>query len=110
MFRYGTSCRALFRNTEVFKSLDPHYYQCSRRTTSTEIETVFQRAINRQHSHDGFSMPIRCGKLNYRTSIIVKKFILPHVVAVIYNYNTAGVECLDTSQSVMFYDCCDIAL
>ena len=54
--------RKFFRNIEVFKSLDPHYYQCSRRTTSTEIETVFQRAINRQRSHEKFSMPIRCGE------------------------------------------------
>ena len=55
--------RPFFRDTETFKSLDPHYYQCSRRTTSIEIETVFQRAINRQRSHNSFSMPIRCGKL-----------------------------------------------
>jgi len=61
----GVFCRALFRNTDVFKSLDPHYYQCSRRTTSKEIEIVFQRAINRQNSHDSFSMPIRCGKKLY---------------------------------------------
>ena len=53
--------RAFFRNTEIFKSLDPHYYQCSRRTTSTEIETIFQRAINRQLSHNNFAIPIRCG-------------------------------------------------
>ena len=51
--------RKLFRNTEIFKSMDPHYYQCSRRTTSVEIETVFQHAIKRQQS---LSMPIRCGK------------------------------------------------
>ena len=54
------SKRSLFRNTEIFKSLDPHYYQCSRRTTSNEIQTVFSRAINRQQSHQGFNLPINC--------------------------------------------------
>ena len=50
----------LFRDVGIFKSLDPHYYQCSRRTTSNEIQTVFSRAINRQRSHTKFSLPIYC--------------------------------------------------
>ena len=54
------SKKDLFRNTEIFRSLDPHYYQCSRRTTSREIETVFSRAINRQRSHTRFELPIYC--------------------------------------------------
>ena len=49
-----------FRDTTVFRSLDPHFYQCSRRTTSNEIEIVFSRAINRQHSHSKFKLPIYC--------------------------------------------------
>ena len=49
-----------FRTTDIFHSLDPHYYQCSRRTTSNEIDTVFSRAINRQRSHSHFSLPIYC--------------------------------------------------
>ena len=49
-----------FRLTEIFHSLDPHFYQCSRRTTSNEIDTVFSRAINRQRSHSRFSLPIYC--------------------------------------------------
>ena len=49
-----------FRTTDIFHSLDPHYYQCSRRTTSNEIDTVFSRAINRQRSHSRFSLPIYC--------------------------------------------------
>ena len=49
-----------FRDTTIFKSLDPHYYQCSRRTTSKEIQTVFNRAVNRQHSHSKFKLPIYC--------------------------------------------------
>ena len=51
---------SLFRDTNVFKSLDPHFYQCSRRTTSHEVQTVFSRAINRQKIHDKFSLPIYC--------------------------------------------------
>ena len=54
------SKKALFRNMEIFHSLDPHYYQCSRRTTSNEIQTVFSRAVNRQRSHQRFSLPIYC--------------------------------------------------
>ena len=49
-----------FRDTTVFRSLDPHFYQCSRRTTSNEIQTVFSRAINRQRSHSKFKLPIYC--------------------------------------------------
>ena len=54
------SKRELFRDVALFKSLDPHYYQCSRRTTSNEIQTVFSRAINRQRSHQKFKLPIHC--------------------------------------------------
>ena len=54
------SKKPLFRNTDVFCSLDPHYYQCSRRTTSNEIQTVFTRAVNRQRSHQRFKLPINC--------------------------------------------------
>ena len=49
-----------FRKTNIFHSLDPQFYQCSRRTTSIEIDTVFSRAINRQQSHSHFSLPIYC--------------------------------------------------
>ena len=49
-----------FRDITVFCSLDPHFYQCSRRTTSNEIQTVFSRAINRQRSHSKFKLPIYC--------------------------------------------------
>ena len=54
------SKRETFRDIEIFHSLDPHFYQCSRRTTSIEIDTVFSRAINRQRSHSRFSLPIYC--------------------------------------------------
>lgn len=40
------------RNCNIFKCLYPHPYQCSRKSTSSEIETVFHRAINRQQSID----------------------------------------------------------
>lgn len=54
------SKKKLFRETAIFKSLDPQFYQCSRRTTSTEIDTVFSRAINRQRSHIQVGFPIYC--------------------------------------------------
>jgi len=54
------SKKAIFRNTDVFCSLDPHFYQCSRRTTSNEVRTVFSRAITRQKNNAQFSLPIKC--------------------------------------------------
>ena len=50
----------LFRDTSIFHSLDPHYYQCSRITTSSEIDTVFSRAINRQRNHHLSNLPTSC--------------------------------------------------
>lgn len=47
-----------FRNTNIFPSLDPQCYQCSRQTTSNEIQTVFSRAINRQRTHVKFSLQV----------------------------------------------------
>ena len=54
------SRKPVFRNTDVFCSLDPHFYQCSRRTTSNEVRTVFSRAITRQKNNAQFSLPINC--------------------------------------------------
>ena len=54
------SIKEHFRNTYLFKSLDPHFYQCSHHTTSNEIQTVFSRAINRQRNHIKFKLPICC--------------------------------------------------
>ena len=54
------SRRLTFRETELFNSLDPHFYQCSRRTTSDEIEKVFGRAINRQRSLSKIRLPVSC--------------------------------------------------
>ena len=50
----------IFRDTSHFCSLDPYYYQCSRRTTSNEIQTVFTRAINRQKSNTHFNLSSNC--------------------------------------------------
>ncbi len=50
----------LFKDTSIFFSVDPYCYQCSRQTTSKEIDTVFSRAINRQNSHVDFNEPIYC--------------------------------------------------
>ncbi len=57
----GSQSRSLaFRNTDVFKSLDAHFYQCSRKTTSNEIETIFRRAITRQRSLQNIPLPVHC--------------------------------------------------
>ena len=60
---FAIQCRDPFKNFELFPSLDPHYYQCSVQTTSTEVETVFQRAINRQRRFNVAGLPINCGML-----------------------------------------------
>jgi len=49
-----------FRETNIFPSLDSHFYQCSRRTTSNEVEKVFMRAINRQRSLAKIPLPVYC--------------------------------------------------
>lgn len=54
------SKQKIFRDKEIFRYLDPHYYQCSRRTTSNEVETVFYRARNRQRSHCRFELNSYC--------------------------------------------------
>ena len=55
-FKGQKSNKLLFRDAKLFCSLDPHYYQCSRRTTSNEIKTVFAHAIYRQNSHKQFNI------------------------------------------------------
>lgn len=42
----------VFQNTEVYRSLYPHFYQCSRKSSSTDIAVVFNRAIDRQKALD----------------------------------------------------------
>ncbi len=41
----------LLRNAELFPALDPLVYQCSKQTTSFEIDTLFKRAIKRQATY-----------------------------------------------------------
>lgn len=43
-----------------FPSLDPHYYQCSRKSTSKEIENVFKRAIFRQDGNNQANLLVNC--------------------------------------------------
>ena len=47
----------VFRDTKVYQMLHPHFYQCSRRTTSVEIKKVFERAIERQRSLARIPLP-----------------------------------------------------
>ena len=49
-----------FRDTDIFQSLDLHFYQCSRRTTSNDIEKTFKKAITRQHSLARIGLPVLC--------------------------------------------------
>ncbi len=50
----------LFSDTTLFKALNPHYYQCSRRTTSNEVISIFKKAISRQHYCDSNNMNTYC--------------------------------------------------
>lgn len=54
------SKQEIFRISEIFLSLEPHFYQCSRRTTSTEIEKIFDRAITRQRNLFKSNLPAHC--------------------------------------------------
>jgi hypothetical protein len=47
-FKGADSKSELLKDTSLFPCFDPHYYQCSRTTTSKEVEVVFQRALRRQ--------------------------------------------------------------
>ena len=42
------SRKLIFQNDSLYPSLEPQFYQCSRRTNSQEIKAVFNRAINVQ--------------------------------------------------------------
>ena len=54
------SKKNFFRKRDRFPALDPHHYQCSRRSTSLEIENVFKRAISRQQNHNKSKLSINC--------------------------------------------------
>ena len=51
---------AEFRDATLFHSLEPYFYQCSRRTTSKEIDKIFERAIQRQTSLAKSQLPVYC--------------------------------------------------
>lgn len=48
----GTKSNKHLKKSDLFKSLNPHFYQCSRKSTSHEIEVVFKRAISCQKTFD----------------------------------------------------------
>ena len=59
-FKGKRSKMEIYRETDVFLSLDPHFYQCSHRTTSNEVENTFRKAINRQNSFIQTHLPMMC--------------------------------------------------
>lgn len=46
------SRKAIFQKDNLYPSLEPQFYQCSRKTTSEEIKVVFNRAIKVQKRKD----------------------------------------------------------
>jgi hypothetical protein len=56
----GAESRSSFFRDTRFPALDPYHYQCSRRSTSLEIENVFKRAVKRQQSHNSSKLLINC--------------------------------------------------
>ena len=83
---------------DILLRLDPHFYQCSRNSTSTEIENVFQRAENRQKTFDEGSIRSQSVVLmdeaglaeDYHESLKVLHYYLdnPKVSEVLYNFFT----------------------
>ena len=59
-FKGKSSKQKKFQSTDRFKGLQPYFYQCSRHTTSNEIENVFNRAIARQHTYQKSDVPTYC--------------------------------------------------
>ena len=66
-----SSCRDPFKDFELFPSLDPLFYQGSKLTTCTEVETVFQRAIKRQRRFNEAGLPISCGMYSGISRLVV---------------------------------------
>ena len=50
----------LFQDKSFFPKLEPHYYQCSRRTTASEVEKVVLIACQRQKDYSKANIPIYC--------------------------------------------------
>ena len=59
-FKGKSSKQKSFQSTDRFKGLQPYFYQCSRHTTSNEIQNVFNRAIGRQHTYQKSDVPTYC--------------------------------------------------
>ena len=53
----SSSKQSIFQEIGIFPCLEPVFYQCSRRTTSSEVNAVFQRAIKMQMSHNNRKSP-----------------------------------------------------
>ena len=49
-----------FRVIELFKGLQPFFYQCSQHTNSKEIESLFKQAKERQNIYEMSSVPTYC--------------------------------------------------
>ena len=54
------SKRIEFQDTSLFPKLEPHYYQCSRRTTAREVEKVISIAGKRQDDYVAGKLPVNC--------------------------------------------------
>ena len=48
------------RNVNVFRALQPFFYQCSKHTNSMEVENLFKQAIERQKVFISSSVPTYC--------------------------------------------------
>ena len=49
-----------FRVIDLFKGLQPFFYQCSQHTNSNEIESLFKQAKQRQNIYEMSSVPTYC--------------------------------------------------
>ena len=57
----GKSSKAQkFTVTDIFKGLQPFFYQCSRHTSSHELQNVFDQALQRQKFYEKSRVPTYC--------------------------------------------------
>lgn len=78
-----SSKQKLFQNLEIFPMMEPQYYQCSRRTTATELEKVVNIVIKRQRNYCESNLPVCCVLFMDEAGLVEKhqalKVLHPHL-------------------------------
>lgn len=105
-----SSKRKSFQNLEIFPMIEAQYYQCSRRTTATEIEKVVNIVTKRQRSYCESNLPVRCVLFMDEAGLLEKhqalKVLHPHLDKQEVSYVVITNSILDaakTNRAVSLY-------